>query len=349
MLSVLFLFLSLVLIGAAVGVAYRPFPIAFFGSATGANLVLGAIAGAMAAGLVRLMWRYLAPALRREGVEVRLFNGLILGAAVALIGVLLARGVRWILPIGSGLRAAGGVLLILGAATGLRVGVAFDRPVWGGGGAGSRRGKRRSGAPNKILDTSIIIDGRIAALLATGFLEGEVIVPEFVLAELQNIADSSNSLRRRKGRRGLDVLNQLMQDDGVSIRVVTTDYPDIREVDRKLLRLARETGASLITTDYNLNRVGKVEGVRILNVNELATAVKPRFIPGEDITLEILDRGEEINQGVGYLDDGTMVVVENGRRHIGRKIKATVKSTLQTEAGRMLFAEPAGQGSRWER
>lgn len=210
------------------------------------------------------------------------------------------------------------------------------------------RGKK-SGIPPKILDTSIIIDGRIASLISTGFVEGEILVPEFILGELQNIADSSNSLRRRKGRRGLDVLNQLMQDDSVSIRVVTRDYPNIREVDRKLIHLAKDESATLVTTDYNLNRVAQVEGVTILNVNELSNAVKPRFIPGEGISVEIIDRGEEINQGIGYLDDGTMVVVENGRRHIGRTIKATVKSTLQTDAGRMLFVEPAGEHSRWER
>jgi uncharacterized protein YacL len=207
---------------------------------------------------------------------------------------------------------------------------------------------KKSAIPAKILDTSIIIDGRIASLVSTGFVEGEILVPEFILAELQNIADSPNSLRRRKGRRGLDVLNQLMQDDSVSIRVVTRDYPNIREVDRKLIHLAKDETATLVTTDYNLNRVAQVEGVTILNVNELSNAVKPRFIPGEGISVEIIDRGEEINQGIGYLDDGTMVVVENGRRHIGRTIKATVKSTLQTDAGRMLFVEPTGEHSRWE-
>jgi len=200
-----------------------------------------------------------------------------------------------------------------------------------------------------VLDTSVIIDGRVGDLMATGFIEGEILIPEFVLDELQGIADSADALRRRKGRRGLEILRQLMENDHVAIRVVARDYPAIAEVDRKLIRLAKEENAILITTDYNLNRVAQVEGIGILNVNELANAVKPRFVPGEPIDVEIIDRGAEINQGVGYLDDGTMIVVENGRRHIGRTIRATVKSTLQTDAGRMLFAEPANEAPRWEK
>jgi len=200
-----------------------------------------------------------------------------------------------------------------------------------------------------VLDTSVIIDGRVGDLMTTGFIEGEILIPEFVLNELQGIADSADALRRRKGRRGLEILRQLMENDHVAIRVVARDYPSIAEVDRKLIRLAKEENAILITTDYNLNRVAQVEGIGILNVNELANAVKPRFVPGEPIDVEIIDRGAEINQGVGYLDDGTMIVVENGRRHIGRTIRATVKSTLQTDAGRMLFAEPANEAPRWEK
>jgi uncharacterized protein YacL len=202
---------------------------------------------------------------------------------------------------------------------------------------------------SKVLDTSVIIDGRVGDLITTGFIEGEILIPEFVLDELQGIADSTDALRRKKGRRGLEILRQLMENDHVAIRVVARDYPSIAEVDRKLIRLAKEENAILMTTDYNLNRVAQVEGIGILNVNELANAVKPRFVPGEPIDVEIIDRGAEINQGVGYLDDGTMIVVENGRRHIGRTIRATVKSTLQTDAGRMLFAEPANEAPRWEK
>ena len=203
--------------------------------------------------------------------------------------------------------------------------------------------------PESTPSGEIIEPGVTVVVRLFGFIEGEILVPEFVLTELQNIADSSNSLRRRKGRRGLEILRELMQDDSVKIRVVTQDYPSIKEVDRKLIRLVKEQNGTLVTTDYNLNRVAQVEGIRILNINELANAVKPPFIPGEEIAVEVIDRGEEIGQGVGYLDDGTMVVVENGRRHIGRKIKAMVKSTLQTEAGRMLFVEPAGENPRWEK
>jgi uncharacterized protein YacL len=202
---------------------------------------------------------------------------------------------------------------------------------------------------SKVLDTSVIIDGRVGDLITTGFIEGEILIPEFVLDELQGIADSTDALRRKKGRRGLEILRHLMENDHVAIRVVDRDYPSIAEVDRKLIRLAKEENAILITTDYNLNRVAQVEGIGILNVNELASAVKPRFVPGEPIDVEIIDRGAEINQGVGYLDDGTMIVVENGRRHIGRTIRATVKSTLQTDAGRMLFVEPANEAPRWDK
>jgi uncharacterized protein YacL len=194
----------------------------------------------------------------------------------------------------------------------------------------------------KLLDTSVIIDGRIGDLIKTGFIEGEIIIPQFILDELHNIADSPDNLRRRKGRRGLDILGDLRQNSLVKIKTLERDYSG-GDVDRKLIRLAKELDGKIITTDYNLNKVAKVEDVPVLNINELANAVKPRFIPGEELEVEVIDRGEEIGQGVGYLDDGTMVVVENGRRFIGKKIKAIVNSSLQTEAGKMLFVRPKGE------
>ncbi len=317
---------------------------------------MGLIGGGVAGGLVALgvyqLWKLAAAALAQKGGSTRLGNSIFLGIILTGVGALLYPALGLIFGTGVGVRIAQGTALAGGLILGMRVGLIFDRPIYP-----LFSGPTRVAAPthtndpvgHKVLDTSVIIDGRIADLVRTGFLEGEIVIPEFVLSELQGIADSSNNLRRRKGRRGLEVLRELMQDDDVDIRVVSKDYPHVREVDRKLLHLVKEEGGALITTDYNLNRVAQVEGVKILNINELANAVRPQFIPGEEILVEVIDRGEEIGQGVGYLDDGTMVVVENGRRHIGRKIKATVKSTLQTEAGRMLFVEPAGETPRWER
>jgi uncharacterized protein YacL len=337
--------------GAAAAVAYRTLPAVAGIPAMVSNPILGAIAGGLLAALLRQIWRQLQPVLLQDGAEARFVNGILGGLGSSVIGIVIYFALGIAFPTGGAVRFAQGALLLSTTVIGVQVGFALDAPIWQIGDdrrPGSRK-RRTPAVSGKLLDTSIIIDGRIGGLLTTGFIEGEILIPEFILAELQNIADSSNSLRRRKGRRGLDILNEMMHDDSVSVRILSKDYPSIREVDRKLLRLAKDEDATLVTTDFNLNRVAQVEGVAILNVNELANAVRPRFIPGEGISIEVVDRGEEINQGIGYLDDGTMVVIENGRRHIGRKIKATVKTTLQTEAGRMLFAEPAGTPNRWER
>ena len=339
----------MIVAGGAASAVYRLFPPFWGMPALVTSLILGAVAGGALAALLHQIWRRLFPIWFEENAETRFANSFVVGLGATLIGIVFHFALGIAFPAGSAVRVAQGFLLIGSTLVGLRIGFSLDRPIWRSGEGLQLGNRRHKGAGAKLLDTSIIIDGRIGSLLSTGFVEGEVLVPEFVLSELQNIADSSNSLRRRKGRRGLDILNELMQDESVSIRILAKDYPSIREVDRKLIRLAKDESATLVTTDFNLNRVAQVEGVPILNVNELANAVKPRFIPGEDISVEIIDRGEEINQGIGYLDDGTMVVVENGRRHIGRTIKATVKSTLQTEAGRMLFVEPAGETPRWER
>ena len=340
---------SLTFTGAAISVAYQIFPSCGPLSVFWSNAVFGGISGGMLAAGIVFIWKRISPTFEEEGAEHRLVNSLLVGLGGAVVGIILSCGIAVAFPSSDGARIAQGAFLIGCSLLGLRIGFLIDTPIGRARADHGNSRNRRGTVPRKILDTSSIIDGRIGSLLATGFVEGEILVPEFVLNELQNIADSPNSLRRRKGRRGLEVLNQLMQDESISIRVTARDYPAIREVDRKLIHLAKDEGAVLITTDYNLNRVAQVGGVSILNVNELSNAVKPRFLPGEDISVEIIDRGEEINQGVGYLDDGTMVVVENGRRHIGRTIKAVVKSTLQTDAGRMLFAEPAGEHSRWER
>jgi uncharacterized protein YacL len=192
----------------------------------------------------------------------------------------------------------------------------------------------------KIIDTSAIIDGRIAEVCKTGFIEGTLVVPRFVLEELQRIADSSDPLKRTKGRRGLDILNTIQKHEGMDVRVVDQDFPKTREVDSKLVALAITMDAKIITNDYNLNKVAQLQGVEVLNVNELAYAVKPAVLPGETLNVQIIREGKEPEQGVAYLEDGTMVVVEGGKRHLGKTIEVTVTSVLQTAAGLMIFTTP---------
>jgi uncharacterized protein YacL len=195
-----------------------------------------------------------------------------------------------------------------------------------------------------LLDTSVIIDGRIADVSQTGFISGEMLVPRFVLNELQHIADSSDALRRNRGRRGLDMLRRLRDESVVPIRITDMDVEDYREVDDKLIMLAKQLRCSIVTNDYNLNRVAELQGVMVLNINELANAVKAVVLPGESLQVRIIQEGRELGQGVGYLDDGTMVVVENGRRYINNTVGVTVTKVLQTAAGRMIFAQPDGSG-----
>ncbi len=191
-----------------------------------------------------------------------------------------------------------------------------------------------------LLDTSVIIDGRIADISRTGFLSGTLLVPRFVLNELQHIADSSDALRRNRGRRGLDILNRMQKDTARPLRITDMDVDDVREVDDKLVALAKRLKCPVLTNDYNLNRVAEIQGVTVLNVNELANAVRLVFLPGESMRIEIIQEGKEVGQGVGYLDDGTMIVVEEGRRYIGATVNVTVTKVLQTAAGRMIFARP---------
>lgn len=191
-----------------------------------------------------------------------------------------------------------------------------------------------------LLDTSAIIDGRIADISQTGFVFGTLVVPRFVLNELQRIADSADTMRRNRGRRGLEMLNRLQKDTQVPIEITDADVEGIVEVDSKLVKMARTLHCPIITNDYNLNRVAELQGVKVLNINELANAVKPVLLPGEDISIKIMQDGKELNQGVGYLDDGTMIVVEGGRQYMGMTIEVTVTRVLQTVAGRMIFAHP---------
>jgi len=189
----------------------------------------------------------------------------------------------------------------------------------------------------KVLDTSVIIDGRIADICETGFLEGTLVVPQFVLRELQQVADSSDSLKRNRGRRGLDILQKMQKMAGVAVQIVETDFPEIREVDLKLIELARKLGGKIVTNDFNLNKVAQLRGVPVLNINELANSLKPVVLPGEVLRVFVLKEGKEQGQGVAYLDDGTMVVVDNARRMISKNIDVVVTSVLQTTAGKMIF------------
>jgi len=191
----------------------------------------------------------------------------------------------------------------------------------------------------KILDTSVIIDGRISDVCEAGFIEGTFVVPQFILQELQYIADSQDSTKRSRGRRGLDVLQKIQKMQNITVKIVDEDFPKIKEVDSKLVALARIMNAKVITNDFNLNKVAQLQGVSVLNINELANSLKPVVLPGETMRVFVLKEGKEYNQGVAYLDDGTMVVVENGRRLLGRNTEVTVTSVLQTTAGRMIFSK----------
>jgi uncharacterized protein YacL len=202
------------------------------------------------------------------------------------------------------------------------------------GGIFSDRTSRKS---TKVLDTSVIIDGRISDICKTGFLDGTLVVPHFVLRELQQIADSADSIKRNRGRRGLDILEKIKAVPGITVQVVEKDYPDVKEVDLKLIELAKEMGGKIVTNDFNLNKVSQLRGVEVLNINELANALKPVVLPGETMKVFILKEGKEYNQGVAYLDDGTMVVVDNARKMIGKTIATQVTSVLQTTAGKMIF------------
>lgn len=224
---------------------------------------------------------------------------------------------------------------------------------WGAGDvSGSKKsrsfkvfGNSKSSEPessHKLLDTSVIIDGRIKELCATGFIDGTLVVPVFVLNELQIVSDSVDSTKRNRGRRGLDILKEMQDANLVPIEIVEDDYDDLQEVDSKLMRLALEKNWKLMTNDYNLNKVAKVQGIQVLNLNELANVLKPALIAGEWIHVQVMKEGKEIEQGVAYLDDGTMIVVEDGRPYVGQDVEVMVTSILQTSAGRMIFARVDG-------
>jgi uncharacterized protein YacL len=197
-----------------------------------------------------------------------------------------------------------------------------------------------AGDPHIVVDTSAIIDGRIKDIVESGFIYGTLVVPKFVLEELQHIADSSDTLRRNRGRRGLDILAQMQKESSTPVEIVDDDVPDVAEVDAKLITLAQARSKAILTNDFNLNRVAELQGIRVLNINSLANAVKPAVLPGEELRVRVIQEGKEAGQGVGFLDDGTMIVVEGGVRYIDKDLDVAVTRVLQTVAGRMIFAQP---------
>ena len=294
------------------------------------NSAAAALAAALAGGVaVWLEWR-----LRRASLAM------MLGAALGLfVGTLL--GVLFVMPLlshpatsSSGSFFRIGVPIAFGY-LGLRLGTSFavQKRL-------SRMGPDAQPATEyKVLDTSVLIDGRIAEVAEAGFLDGILIVPQFVLHELQLVADSSDSTRRNRGRRGLDIVQRLQKIPLVHVEVSTQDFPNVREVDLKLIEWAKSKKAKIVTNDFNLNKLAQVQGVEVLNLNELANALKPVVLPGESMRVFVLKEGKEYNQGVAYLDDGTMVVVDNARRQVSKTVDITVTSVLQTTAGKMIFGK----------
>lgn len=278
---------------------------------------------------------------------------IIVGATGLILGLIIANLIRGSLasiPVaGSVLPVAAAVLLgylgwsvavkkredLFGLFSGSRLGHKYaESPAARGGPPSARK------PVPKFLDTSVIIDGRIADISAAGFLEGPLIIPDFILDELRHIADSTDALRRNKGRRGLDVLRRIQQDMEPAIEIYAGPPAPDQDVDNRLMEAARERGGKILTTDYNLNKVAQLQGVQVLNINELANALKPVMLPGEELSVQVIREGKEPGQGVGYLDDGTMIVIEGARRRVGDEIAITVTSVIQTAAGRMIFARP---------
>jgi uncharacterized protein YacL len=288
--------------------------------------------------------------------------GLLAGAAAGGVAVALEVASRRVSPrpllwtlAGAGAGLMAGLLLGLalsplagGAAPALRTAAAL-LAAWLGGMVAARRASEdarladRKGDPPRLLDTSVLIDGRIADVAEAGFLDGVVIVPRFVLRELQRLADAGDGLRRGRGRRGFDVLDRLRRCQGVHLDLAETDFPELAEVDAKLVALARTRGARLLTHDGALGRMAALGGVAVGSLNDLAAALRPVALPGEPMQVQVQREGKEPGQGVGYLEDGTMVVVEGGKRFLGQSLDVVVTSALQTSAGRMIFARPRGE------
>jgi uncharacterized protein YacL len=291
------------------------------------------VGAAVGAAIVLFEWKLRTVSLKR-------LIGAAIGSILGICGAyLFALVIRSSVPAGNTQSFLQILVMLLMAYVGLIVGASkgdlLNLAALGGVFGGEKQGKKSY----KILDTSVIIDGRIADIAETGFLDGIIVTPQFVLRELQLVADSADSLKRNRGRRGLDVLQRLQKMATLSIQIVEDDFPAVREVDLKLIELAKVYEGKIITNDFNLNKVAQLQGVQVLNINELANSLKPIVLPGEIMKVFILKEGKEYNQGVAYLDDGTMVVVDNARKMIGKTIDVSVTSVLQTTAGKMIFGK----------
>jgi uncharacterized protein YacL len=315
----------------------------------GLTTLIGLVAGILLAspimtGAVRLT------VFLEQNIQKTPTQDLVMGSVGLIIGLIIANLIGSLLsflgPIGKALWV---LLTLLLAYLGLSVGIKKREdlmtlfasfPKFGGKDRAVKSDSR--GAHYKILDTSVIIDGRISDLCQSGFVEGVMLVPAFVLEELRHIADSPDLLKRNRGRRGLDILNQMRKDTEIKVQIYDNNrgLEDVAEVDTKLVKLAQKLGGKIITNDFNLNKVAELHGVKVLNINELANAVKPVVLPGEEMVVQLVKDGKEIGQGVAYLDDGTMIVVDNGKRFMNQTIPVLVTSVLQTAAGRMIFAKP---------
>lgn len=311
--------------------------VCYFLRPLGLNGWVSAVAGAVVAALVLLLEQ------RMRALTVKRLAGAAAGALLGVLGALLVSLVlRISLPHGQAQSLLEIVLLLLLTYIGLVVGASKGDllKLQSAASPADAAGEDRAPAPaTKILDTSSIIDGRIADMAETGFLEGPLLVPEFVIHELQMVADSQDGSKRQRGRRGLDVLQRMRSNTELDLQITQTDYARTRGVDMKLIELAKELDAKVLTTDFNLNKVAHLHAVEVLNINDLANALKPVVLPGEKMSISILKEGKEYNQGVGYLDDGTMVVVDHARRMIGRSIEISVTSVLQTSSGKMIFGK----------
>jgi uncharacterized protein YacL len=294
------------------------------------DAAVGAMVGAA---VILFEWKLRAVSLKR-------LIGAAIGSILGIVGAyLFALVIRTSVPAGHTQNFLQILVMLLMAYVGLIVGAnkgdLLNLAAMGGVFGGEKQSKKSY----KILDTSVIIDGRIADIAETGFLDGIIVTPQFVLRELQLVADSADSLKRNRGRRGLDILQKLQKSPNLQIQIVEDDFPAVREVDLKLIELAKVYEGKIITNDFNLNKVAQLQGVDVLNINELANSLKPIVLPGETMRVFILKEGKEYNQGVAYLDDGTMVVVDNARKMIGKTIDVSVTSVLQTTAGKMIFGK----------
>lgn len=304
--------------------------------------IWGAVVGAVVAGLMIYL---------EKGLEKISLASILYGGGGLILGLILANLLHYSLFLTAENSPLSGIIKVLITIflgyMGVILGAKKGREL----GLEAYTSKFQEGLSNnkiKILDTSVIIDGRIADICETGFIEGKLVIPQFVLKELQHIADSSDTLRRNRGRRGLDILHKIQKNVDINVQIIDQDFPGIREVDTKLVALGKMMEAKILTNDFNLNKIAELQGVPVLNINQLAIAVKPVILPGELMNVFVLKEGKEYGQGVAYLDDGTMVVIDNARRHIGRTIEVSVTSVLQTTAGRMIFSRLKDEADRSE-